>query len=89
MCWLWFVDEAAFKPISELDPGDVLCASSSRQVSISAAHRNRGSLSNKLFFSRHTSEAITFSEDVRDVTRLEGTEVARGGRCPKYLSNHG
>jgi hypothetical protein len=80
---------AAFKPISELDPGDVLCASSSRQVSISAAHRNRGSLSNKLFFSRHTSEAITFSEDVRDVTRLEGTEVARGGRCPKYLSNHG
>jgi len=68
---------AAFN--SELDPGDVLGASSLRQVSISAAHRNRGSLSNKLIFSRPTSEAITFSEDVRDVTRLEGTGVARGG----------
>jgi hypothetical protein len=53
---------AAFN--SELDPGDVLCASSLRQVSISAPHRNLGSLSNKLIFSRPTSEAITFSEDV-------------------------
>jgi hypothetical protein len=70
---------AAFNPISELDPGDVLCASSLRQVSISAPHQNLGSLSNKLIFSRPTLEAITFSEDVTDVTGLEGTGVARGG----------
>jgi hypothetical protein len=70
---------AAFKPISELDPRDVLHASSLRQVAISAAHQNRGSLSKKLIFSRPTLEHITFSEDVMDVTGLEGTGVARGG----------
>jgi hypothetical protein len=36
-------------------------------------------LSKKLIFSKPTLEPITFSEDVTDVTGLEGTEVARGG----------
>jgi hypothetical protein len=45
---------AAFKPISELDPKDVLHASSLKQVAISAARRNRGTLSKKLIFSKPT-----------------------------------
>jgi hypothetical protein len=53
-----------------------LRASSLKQDAISAARQNQGTLSKKLIFSKPTSEPITFSEDVTDVTRLEGTGVA-------------